>query len=89
MVFALLKHATEELWTFDSLGTRVLAAEDIAKYKVCSASNGAGVDFVPYTSIDFSGSQKDKGIHGFIAVKSGSAHQIDYSDVNLCSNPTW
>lgn len=89
-MFALARQATEELWTTDSFGTRVLSADEILKYKVCSANNGAGVKFVPYTSIDFTGSQKDKGISGYVAFdRDRPNHLVDFSEVKLCSNPTW
>ena len=87
-MFGLLRQ-TEELWQTDSFGKRVLSAEDILKYKVCSAGNGAGTIFVPYKSIEFTGNSKDKGIEGFVAEDEKTGRPVNYSAVKLCSNPTW
>ena len=41
---------THELWTNGVTSLRVLTADEVQKFKVCSPTNGTDVKFVPYTN---------------------------------------
>ena len=83
-MFSLLIKVQEQLWSKGVAGVRVLTDDEVAKYKDCSAGNGAGTVFFPYSHL--TGNANDTG---FVAMNQNLTAQVDYSAVKYCSNPTF
>ncbi len=88
MTFATILQ-TQELWTTGVMGTRVLTADEVEKYKICSPSNGHNVKFVPYVEFTSGGGVQDKSPTRFVVLDPQGVAEADYSPVKYCSNPTW
>ena len=80
---------TEKLWTLGVGGIRVLSADEVAKFKLCSPDNGSGTKFVPYQDYRSGGGASDKNPQQFVALDPSGVVETDYSPLRFCSNPTW
>ena len=80
---------TQELWTTGVMGVRVLTADEVQKYKTCSAGNGQDVKFVPYIEYTSGGGVQDKNPTKYVVLDPKGVSEVDYSAVKFCSNPTW
>jgi hypothetical protein len=87
-MFAILR--TDMLWTTGIGGIRVLSADEVSKFKLCSPDNGAGVKFVPYQDFRAGITRgSDHPAQQYVALDPSGVAETDYSPLKFCSNPTW